>query len=120
METSDAIAALAALAQPTRLAAYRMLIAAEPDGLASGDLARGLRIPANTLSTHASVLARAGLVVGERDSRSVIYRANPGRVAELADFLTRGCCGGHPAKCPRASGPFSDHPIRNDGAPIHE
>ncbi len=110
METSEAISALAALAQPTRLAAYRMLIAAEPEGLASGELARALRIPANTLSTHASVLARAGLVTGERDSRSVIYRANPGRVADLADFLTRDCCGGHPGKCAPAAGASSSKP----------
>lgn len=99
MESSESILVLAALAQPTRLAAFRALVAAEPEGLAAGALAASLGIPANTLSTHAAILTRAGLISGVRESRSVIYRASPERLAELADFLLGDCCGGQPEKC---------------------
>lgn len=120
METNDAISALAALAQPTRLAAYRLLVVAEPEGLAAGELARLLRVPANTLSGHASVLARAGLIAGERDSRSVVFRALPARVSELADFLTTGCCGGRPEKCLPEGAHMPQIPNTNGKPASHE
>jgi ArsR family transcriptional regulator, arsenate/arsenite/antimonite-responsive transcriptional repressor len=98
MDSAAAIEALKALAQDTRLAAYRAL-AGEKDGVAAGDLAGRLGVPQNTLSTHLAILANAGLVESERQSRSVIYRANLGRLEELMVFLAQDCCGGNPALC---------------------
>lgn len=109
MEPNDAIDALAALAQATRLAAFRALIAAEPAGLGAGELARKLGVPANTLSNHLNVLTRAGLTTGERSSRAVVYRASAARVGELAGFLTRECCDGRPELCVGAPAkPFTE------------
>jgi DNA-binding transcriptional ArsR family regulator len=99
MESIDATLAFAALSQPTRLEAVRLLVSAEPDGLAAGELARRLAVPQNTLSAHLAVLARAGLVTGERRSRQIIYRVELPRVSELALFLLRDCCGGRPELC---------------------
>lgn len=99
METTETIEVLAALAQATRLAAFRALVAAEPDGLPAGDLARVLEIPQNTLSAHLAVLSRAGLVSAERNGRSIVYRAVLGRLAGLVDELAAECCGGHPERC---------------------
>ncbi|HYF54797.1 MAG TPA: metalloregulator ArsR/SmtB family transcription factor [Salinarimonas sp.] len=99
MDIDDALLALAALAHGTRLEAFRALVAEEPGGLAAGEVARRLAVPHNTLSTHLAVLARAGLVRAERRSRSIIYRANPGRARALAAFLLQDCCGGQPEMC---------------------
>ncbi len=99
MENEQAVLALAALAQPTRLQAFRTLVKHEPDGLAAGDLARLLEVPQNTLSAHLSVLARAGLVTSERHSRSIIYRANLAEFQKMALFLLQDCCGGRPEVC---------------------
>jgi DNA-binding transcriptional ArsR family regulator len=99
MENEQAVLALAALAQPTRLQAFRTLVTHEPDGLAAGDLARLLEVPQNTLSAHLSVLARAGLVASERHSRSIVYRANLDEFRDVALFLLRDCCGGRPEVC---------------------
>ena len=96
METEEAVLALAALSQPTRLEAFRTLVRHEPDGLAAGDLARLLEVPQNTLSAHLSILSRARLVSSERHSRSIIYRANLGEFRDIAVFLLRDCCGGRP------------------------
>jgi DNA-binding transcriptional ArsR family regulator len=99
MDGSDALAAFGALSQPTRLAVFRLLVAHEPDGLAAGDVARQLNVPHNTLSTHLAILARSGLIVAERQSRSIIYRAQLERVRLLAGFLIKDCCGGRPEIC---------------------
>jgi ArsR family transcriptional regulator len=99
MEDEQAILALAALAQPTRLQAFRMLVKHEPDGLAAGDLARALEVPQNTLSAHLMVLGRAELVTSERQSRSIIYRANLPAFQKVALFLLQDCCGGRPEIC---------------------
>lgn len=99
MENEQAVLALAALAQPTRLQAFRILVKHEPDGLAAGDLARALEVPQNTLSAHLSVLTRAELVNSERQSRSIIYRANLPAFQEVALFLLQDCCGGRPEVC---------------------
>lgn len=92
MDNETAIAALAALAQPTRLDVFRTLVRHEPEGLPAGELARALGIPHNTMSSHLAVLARAGLIHGERRSRSIIYRASLERLGELALFLLKDCC----------------------------
>ncbi len=94
-----AIGALTALAQSTRLNTFRLLVQHEPDGVPAGELARLMEIPQNTMSTHLAILARAGLVRGERQSRSIIYRADLPRLRELALFLVKDCCGGKPEVC---------------------
>jgi DNA-binding transcriptional ArsR family regulator len=99
MENETAVLALAALAQPTRLQAFRTLVQHEPDGLPAGELARLLEVPQNTLSAHLSVLARAGLVSSIRHSRSIVYRADLVQFREVALFLLQDCCGGRPEVC---------------------
>ena len=99
MDDESLIASMVALSQPTRLATFRRLIAAEPRGIAAGDLARLVGVPQNTLSTHLAILARAGLIEGVRQSRSIIYRAVFARVREVALFLIQDCCGGRPEIC---------------------
>jgi ArsR family transcriptional regulator len=99
MEQIAAIDALAALAQGTRLDAYRLLIKHEPHGLPAGEVARLLDVPPNTMSTHLAVLHRAGMISAERHSRSIIYRAELNQVRELTAFLVNDCCGGRPELC---------------------
>lgn len=99
MEIERAVLALNALAQQTRLHAFRVLVQHEPGGLAAGDLARLLEVPQNTLSAHLSVLARADLVVSERHSRSIVYRANLAAFQAIAVFLLQDCCGGRQEIC---------------------
>ena len=99
MEIEQAVLALAALSQSTRLEAFRTLVRHEPDGLAAGDLARLLEVPQNTLSAHLSVLSRAGLVTSERHSRSIVYRASLAEFQKVALYLLQDCCGGRPEIC---------------------
>jgi ArsR family transcriptional regulator len=99
MDTEQMVLALAALAQPTRLEAFRRMVSCEPDGIAAGELARDLAVPQNTLSAHLSVLSRAGLVRGERRSRSIVYRADLQNFREMTRFLVMDCCGGRPEIC---------------------
>ena len=99
MDNIEVIGALAALAQPTRLEVFRLLAAREPDGIAAGELARLVEAPQNTVSAHLAILARARLIIGERQSRSVIYRANLNRFREVALYLLKDCCGGRADLC---------------------
>ncbi|MBT1157400.1 helix-turn-helix transcriptional regulator [Aminobacter anthyllidis] len=99
MDANDTIDALAALAQPTRLEAFRRLAAAEPGGIAAGDLARRLDVPQNTLSAHLAVLARAGLATSDRQGRSIIYRADLPALRKVLLFLLQDCCDGRPEIC---------------------
>jgi len=99
MESTTAISVLAALAQPTRLEAFRLILRHEPDGLPAGEVARLMDIPQNTMSTHLAILSRAGLISPERNSRSIIYRAQIDRVREIASFLVSDCCDGRPELC---------------------
>src|SRR5271170_5613356 len=99
MDSQGVIAALSALAQPTRLDTFRLLVSREPDGVAAGEVGRMMAIPQNTMSTHLAILARAGLVRGERHSRSIIYRADLERLREVTLFLLKDCCGGRPEIC---------------------
>jgi len=94
METEEVIAALASLAQPTRLQAFRLLVQHEPEGLTAGELARRLAVPPNTLSAHLNVLSRAGLTSASRKGRNITYRASISRLAALKAFLAQDCCGG--------------------------
>ena len=99
MENTSAILVLAALAQPTRLDSFRRLIANEPDGMAAGELARQLEVPQNTLSAHLNIMAHAGLVRGERHSRSIIYRVDLDHFRDVMLFLVKDCCGGRAELC---------------------
>ncbi len=99
MDHTEVIAALAALAQTTRLDTFRLLVQREPQGIPAGELARLMAIPQNTMSAHLSILARAGLVSGERKSRSIIYRANLDRLRDVTLFLLKDCCRGRPEIC---------------------
>jgi len=99
MDKEDAILALAALAQPTRLDCFQLLVSHEPEGLAAGEVARRLAVPHNTMSTHLAILTRAGLIRAERHSRSITYRASLDRFRALATYLLKDCCGGRPEVC---------------------
>ncbi len=99
MDDAQVIAALAALAQPTRLNTFRLLVAHEPEGIPAGELARLAEVPQNTMSAHLAVLARAGLITGERQSRSIIYRADLQQFRDVTLFLLKDCCGGKPEIC---------------------
>lgn len=94
MKAADAIEALGALAQEHRLALFRLLIEAGPEGLAAGALADALAVPNSSLSFHLSQLNRAGLIEQRRDGRSLIYSANYDAMNRLIGYLTDNCCGG--------------------------
>ncbi|WP_158744705.1 helix-turn-helix transcriptional regulator [Acidisphaera sp. L21] len=99
MDLDDTIAVMAALAQRTRLETVRLLVRHEPDGLAAGDIARELAVPQNTMSAHLAILARAGLVVAQRNSRSIVYRVELGRMRDMMVFLVSDCCAGRAELC---------------------
>ncbi|MEN0118086.1 MAG: metalloregulator ArsR/SmtB family transcription factor [Agrobacterium cavarae] len=99
MDNNLAITALSALAQPTRLETFRLLVKAEPDGVAAGELARLVEVPQNTMSAHLGILQRAGIVKSDRQSRSIIYRADLDGFRALTLFLLKDCCNGNAALC---------------------
>ncbi|MBC7770323.1 MAG: helix-turn-helix transcriptional regulator [Phycisphaerales bacterium] len=94
MKNTDAIAALSALANDHRLAVFRLLVQAGPEGKAAGDIAAKLDLPASSLSFHLAHLTRAGLIDQRRESRSLIYSADFTAMNGLVGFLTENCCGG--------------------------
>ncbi len=94
-----ALAALSALGQPTRLDVFRLLMQREPEGLSAGAIAEAVGCPRNTLSAHLAILARAGLVRGRREGRSIIYRAELPFMRTLIEFLVIDCCHGRPELC---------------------
>lgn len=99
MEQKNAIAALAALAQDSRLAVFRLLVRSGPDGLPAGEIAQALGVQPATLSFHLSQLANAGLVESRRAGRSIIYSADVAVMKGLMGFLLHDCCDGHPELC---------------------
>jgi DNA-binding transcriptional ArsR family regulator len=99
MENKDAIAALGALAQESRLDVFRLLVRAGPEGLPAGRIAELLGVPANTLSFHLNQLRQAGLVTFRRESRSLIYAAEFPAMNALVGFLTENCCQGALTGC---------------------
>jgi ArsR family transcriptional regulator len=99
MEMTAAVESLSALAHEGRLRAFRLLVAAGPDGLAAGEIARRLGTPPNTLSANLTLLAHAGLAQSRRDGRSIIYSARFDRMGELMAFLAEDCCGGAAEVC---------------------
>ncbi|MCS0589507.1 ArsR/SmtB family transcription factor [Massilia norwichensis] len=100
MDNNDAVTALAALAQESRLAAYRLLVQAGPAGLAASRIADALGMPPSSLSFHLKELSHAKLIVPRQEGRFVIYAAQFDTMNALVGFLTENCCGGEP--CPPA------------------
>ncbi len=96
MDTKAAIAALAALAQDSRLAVFRLLVQVGPAGMAASKIAEQLGVPASSLSFHLKELTHAGLIIPRQDGRFVIYSANFATMNCLVGFLTESCCGGNP------------------------
>jgi ArsR family transcriptional regulator, arsenate/arsenite/antimonite-responsive transcriptional repressor len=94
METMNAVAALAALAQENRLEIFRLLVRAGPEGRAAGEVAEQLGLAPNTLTFHFDRLRFAGLVTVRRDGRSMIYAARYEAMNGLVSFLTENCCQG--------------------------
>ena len=94
METKHALSALAALAQESRLAVFRLLVEVGPEGMAASKISEALKIPASPLSFHLKELSHANLVVPRQDGRFVIYSAQFGTMNDLVAFLTDNCCGG--------------------------
>jgi ArsR family transcriptional regulator, arsenate/arsenite/antimonite-responsive transcriptional repressor len=94
MEKTDAVAALAALAQDNRLEMFRLLVQAGPEGMPAGAVADALDLAPNTLTFHFDRLRTAGLVTSRRDGRSIIYAAEFEKMNALLGFLTDNCCGG--------------------------
>lgn len=99
METSNAVTALAALAQENRLDIFRLLVEAGPEGMAAGEVAEKLGLAPNTLTFHFDRLRFAGLVTVHREGRSMIYAARFEAMNELVSFLTENCCQGAQEKC---------------------
>lgn len=99
METKQAIQALSALAQESRLAIFRLLVQAGPQGMAAGSIGEKLGLPPATLSFHLAGLVRAGVAGNRQEGRYVIYSANFESMNSLIAFLTENCCGG--ASCAR-------------------
>jgi ArsR family transcriptional regulator, arsenate/arsenite/antimonite-responsive transcriptional repressor len=101
MEVNQAIEALAALAQESRLKVFRLLVHRGPMGMAAGDIARALNVPANTLSSHLAVLSRAGLIASRKEGRSVIYAMDVAGTRALLSFLVEDCCRAERDVCDR-------------------
>jgi ArsR family transcriptional regulator len=99
MKSKNAIEALGALAQETRLAIFRLLVRQGPDGLPAGTIGERLDIPAPTLSFHLAQLSRAGLVASRRAGRSILYAADYRGMNALLTYLTEDCCQGRPELC---------------------
>ncbi|WP_136416055.1 metalloregulator ArsR/SmtB family transcription factor [Herbaspirillum sp. ST 5-3] len=96
MNTKNAISALAALAQESRLAVFRLLVQIGPAGMAASKISESLGIPPSSLSFHLKELTHADLVIPRQDGRFVIYAANFETMNALMGFLTDNCCGGNP------------------------
>jgi ArsR family transcriptional regulator, arsenate/arsenite/antimonite-responsive transcriptional repressor len=103
MEKTDAVAALAALAQDNRLDVFRLLVAVGPEGLSAGDVAAKLDLAPNTLTFHFDRLRMAGLITVRREGRSMIYAARFETMNGLLGYLTDNCCDGTPETCLPAS-----------------
>ncbi|PTS80118.1 transcriptional regulator [Sphingomonas sp. HMWF008] len=93
-QSDQIVSALAALAQHHRLAVFRMLVEAGPDGLAAGVIATRLDLAPSSLSFHLAQLERAGLVSTVRAGRSILYSADFAAMTALIGYLTENCCGG--------------------------
>lgn len=99
MKSKDAVKALSALAQESRLEVFRLLVRTGPTGLPAGELSERLGLPPATMSFHLKELTNAGLITSKRESRSIIYSADFGQMQKLLDFLLENCCADNGGKC---------------------
>ena len=99
MELNHAVRCLSALAQPSRLEAFRLLVKTGESGMCAGDIAEHLDLPKTTLSFHLKELTQADLIDAQRDGRSIIYRVRVNGFRELMNFLAEDCCQGRPDLC---------------------
>jgi DNA-binding transcriptional ArsR family regulator len=111
MKKPDAVAALAALAQDSRLDVFRLLVEAGPQGLPAGSVAGALKLAPNTLTFHFDRLRDAGLVTVRREGRSMIYAARYDTMKGLIAYLTDNCCQGHPEECAPAERKTEMRPV---------
>jgi ArsR family transcriptional regulator, arsenate/arsenite/antimonite-responsive transcriptional repressor len=96
MHTTEALSALASLAQESRLAVFRFLVTLLPSGMAAMKIGQELEIPASSLSFHLKELSHAGLIKSRQEGRFIIYSANIAHMNSLVAFLNENCCGGNP------------------------
>jgi DNA-binding transcriptional ArsR family regulator len=99
MESKAAVTSLSALGHEGRLAIFRLLVKAGPEGVAAGEIARRLDSLPNTLSANLNVLSHAGLIVSRREGRSIVYSADYTAMSGLLGFLMEDCCDGAPEIC---------------------
>ncbi len=99
MEQDTALGALGALAHPTRLATFRLLVRHEPEGLTTGELVEQSGLTQSTFSTHLAVLVKSGLVRSEKQGRNQLQHAEIGALSALMLFLAKDCCGGRAELC---------------------
>ena len=99
MQLQEAVIALAALAQETRLLIFRLLVEAGPEGVSAGRIGEALEVPLATLSFHLKELNRAGLTSSRQEGRFIYYAADFERMAGLMTYLTQNCCQGMPQEC---------------------
>jgi DNA-binding transcriptional ArsR family regulator len=102
MESVAAVRAFAALAQENRLAIFRYLVSAGPNGVPAGEIAKAVGISPTSVSFHLKELDRAGLVRQTRHGRFIHYALHVDGVRQLIEYLTEDCCGGQPELCGRA------------------
>ena len=99
MKPAQVVKALSALAQPTRLTIYRLLVVCGPDGMAAGRVAEKLKVSPATLSFHFKALSHAGLIQSRQEGRFIYYSANFMVMNDMLAYLTENCCGGDPEAC---------------------
>ena len=99
MKPAQVVKALSALAQPTRLALYRLLVARGPDGMAAGQVSEKLKVSPATLSFHFRTLSHAGLIESRQEGRFIYYAANYTVMNDMLAYLTENCCGGNTDAC---------------------
>jgi ArsR family transcriptional regulator len=116
IDQSAAVQALAALAQDTRMTAFRRVVAAYPDSIGAGDIARCCKVPQNTMSTHLAILTRAGLLRVERDGRQMNYQADIDGFRAVVAYLAKDCCDGRAdLRASLVADLVSDRPIEKGG-----
>ncbi len=99
MTPAQVVKALAALAQPTRLAIYHLLVGVGPEGIAAGQVAEKLKVSPATLSFHFKTLSHAELIESRQDGRFIYYAANFEVMNDIVEYLTENCCGGNADAC---------------------
>lgn len=109
METQEAVVALAALAQETRLSIFRLLVRVGPEGVPVGQIGQELKVAPATLSFHLKELYHARLISSRQEGRFIYYTANFESMTALLTFLTENCCQGIPQECLSVAGtPLGD------------